>query len=426
MHKISSGINSLDRLIDSFYTGDNVVWEVGAGTAYDIFIQHFIRQSLDDGQKIIYISFNSSPQSILKKIEHSCKNDLNDAFVSCLTLIDCFTSGKGKNDSTFLKFYENTKNINIIRIENPKDIDEFAMTLNYIEDNLSTGVRYVFDSLTGMQDLWGDESSTYKFFTYMCPRLYDLDTVAYWILEKDAHSQKFKANLRHITQVVFDLYERRDRLYIKALKLAGRQNRELFKPHPYEINNDNVLIMHSRKEAAADIGGRLKELRISLGMSQKDLADKVDVTPSFISQVENNQISPSLNSFLQICHALGVNPGQLMEDKKKDGASWLFKKEAVFSKPAYAGNGVRIYNIVTGEKLSARVIAAHPMTALDRQFLFNRYPEFIHVLRGKISVKINSSYNELQTGDSIFLKESLPVDLKNNADEEAELLVVSA
>ncbi len=424
MHKISSGINSLDRLIDSFYTGDNVVWEVGAGTAYEIFIQNFIKQSLDDGQRIIYISFNSSPQSILKKIEHSCKNNINDAFISCFTLIDCFTSGKGKNDSTFLKFYENIKNINVIRIENPKDIDEFTTTLNSIEDNLSTGVRYVFDSLTGMQDLWGDENITYKFFTYMCPRLYDLDTVAYWILEKDAHSQKFKANLRHITQVVFDLYERRDRLYIKALKLAGRQSREPFNPHLYEINNDNVLITYSRKEATAGIGSRLKELRASLGMNQKDLADRVNLTPSFISQVENNQISPSLNSFLQICHALGVNPGQLMEDKRIDG--WLFKKETVFSNPVFSSNSVKIYNIVSSEKLSARVIAVHPMTVLDRQFLFLKYPVFMHVIKGKISVKINGSDNDLQTRDSIFFKESLPIDLKNNVNEEVELLVVSA
>jgi hypothetical protein len=31
VQKISSGIKSLDRLIDSFYTGDNVVWEVDSG-----------------------------------------------------------------------------------------------------------------------------------------------------------------------------------------------------------------------------------------------------------------------------------------------------------------------------------------------------------------------------------------------------------
>ena len=209
MQKISSGIKSFDRLIDFFYIGDNVVWEVDSGAPYNVFLQNFIRQSFDDSQKIIYISFNRSPQSILKSI----KDFLNpEHFV----LVDCFTSGKGKNDKTFAKFYETPSDINIMKIDDPKSIEQFTQSLNAIEDGLPPGSRYIFDSLTGMQDLWSDENSTYKFFTYMCPRLYDLDTVAYWILDKEAHSQKLKANLRHITQVVIELYERREMLFMKA------------------------------------------------------------------------------------------------------------------------------------------------------------------------------------------------------------------
>ncbi|MCK5426770.1 MAG: XRE family transcriptional regulator, partial [Thermodesulfovibrionia bacterium] len=184
MPKISSGIKSLDQLIDSLHVGDNVVWEVDAGTSYDVFVQNFIKQSFNDAQKVIYVSFNKSPQSTI----NSMRNLLDPEHY---ILIDCFTSGKGKNDNTFLKFYENQTNIKIIKIDNPKDINQFTKTLNSLEDSLPPGARYVFDSLTGMQDLWGDENNTYKFFTYMCPRLYDLDTVAYWILEKEAHSQKF-------------------------------------------------------------------------------------------------------------------------------------------------------------------------------------------------------------------------------------------
>lgn len=45
MQNISSGIRSLDSLVDSFHAGDNVVWEVDAGTSYDIVVQSFIRRS---------------------------------------------------------------------------------------------------------------------------------------------------------------------------------------------------------------------------------------------------------------------------------------------------------------------------------------------------------------------------------------------
>jgi KaiC/GvpD/RAD55 family RecA-like ATPase len=294
MSKISSGIHGLDDLIDSLYIGDNVVWEIDAGTSFDIFVQRFIMQSFREGQKVIYVSFNRSPQSILNEM-----TDYLDA--GLFILIDCFTSGKGKNDPMFARFYEHPGSTHVVRIERPKSIEDFTQKLTAIEDSLPPGARYIFDSLTGMQDLWGDENNTYQFFTFMCPRLYDLGTVAYWILEKDAHSQKFKANLRHITQVVIDLYKRKDSLYMKALKLTGRQQRDAFKPHLYEIQGSGVTITCPRKDLHSDIGSRLREVRVKSGMSQKDLAGRVSLTPSFISQLENNQISPSLSSFLQIC-----------------------------------------------------------------------------------------------------------------------------
>ncbi len=181
MGKISSGISSLDRLTDSYYIGDNVVWEVEAGTLYDAFIRTFIKRSFTDAQKVVFVSFNRSPQSVLNKMRAILDPE---HFI----LVDCFTSGKGKNDPTFARFYENDHDDHVIRIENPKDIEQFTQALNTIEEDVHEGARYVFDSLTGMQDLWGNEDHTYRFFTYMCPRLFDLGTVAYWILEKDAHS----------------------------------------------------------------------------------------------------------------------------------------------------------------------------------------------------------------------------------------------
>lgn len=417
MGRISSGIKNLDNLVDSLHIGDNVVWEVDAGTSYEVFVRNFIRQSLDNEQKVIYVSFNRSPQTVLNEIS----TFLNPEHV---ILIDCFTSGKGKNDGTFLKFYDGVRDFSAVRIINPKSIEEFTQRLAAIEDSLPPGARYVFDSVTGMQDLWGDENDTYRFFTHMCPRLFDLDTVAYWILEKDAHSQKFKANLRHITQVVFDLYKRRDSLYIKALKLAGRQDREAFKPHLYEISNGEVTITLARKEPATDIGNRLRGLRMKLGLSQKDLADKVDLTPSFVSQLENSQISPSLNSFLQICSVLGVNPGDLFGDRTADTRSWLFRKEAVFSAHPSAEDGVKIYPVLTGEKLSARAVVFPAGTMIKKHFHFQKMPEFIYVINGELSVEVEGGEHRLVSGDSMYLNKSFPFRWKNEGGDEAVLLVV--
>ena len=418
MSKISSGIKALDVKINSLYIGDNVVWEVDAGTAYDVFILNFIRQSFEDSQKVIYVSFNRSPQSVLNSMHEI-------AHPEYLVLVDCFTSGKGKNDNTFLRFYDKPAVFNVVRVNNPQDIEAFTVMLNSIEDNLPPGARYVFDSLTGMQDLWGDENSTYKFFTYMCPRLYDLETVAYWILEKEAHTQKFKANLRHITQDVFDLYVRRDKLFIKALKLTGRQDRQAFKPHLYSIEEDGeVSISLPEKELTSELGGKLKDLRTRLGLSQKDLADKVDVTPSFISQIENNQISPSLHSFLQICRALGTEPSRLLMADPDNARSWLLQRDKVSERLIPVADGVKEYIIVDDDNMSARMVTIEAGRAIKAHFHTRRKPEVIHVVRGSVSVSVEGKTALLHPGDSVYLKEIVPVQWKNEGGDEAELVAV--
>lgn len=419
MKKISTGIKDLDDLIDYAHIGDNVVWETEAGTSEELFIRNFITESLAEKRDVIYVGFNRSPQSILLNLNIT-KNPEK------LTILDCFTTGKGKSDRAFMKFYDSKHAAvpKVIKVNRPSDISSFSETINAIQDKLPEGARYIFDSLTGMQDLWGDENSTYKFFTYMCPRLYDLGTVAFWILEKDAHSQTFKANLRHITQVVLELYKKKDKLFLKALKLDGRTNREAFKPHSYEIEDNKILIIPGKKEPSFDIGSKIKDARLKLGMSQKDLSDKIGLTSSFISQIENNQISPSLASFLQISGALGLNPTSLLQSNKKtEDTKWLINRETARKNLFEKEQGYSLFTITSRDKTSAYLALIAPGTELKKHFLNFKKEEFIYVLKGEISVKVDNNEKALHPGDSLFLKDSLPSAWKNRSDEEAELLV---
>jgi transcriptional regulator with XRE-family HTH domain len=416
--KILSGIQDLDNLIDSLYVGDNVVWEVEAGTSPEIFVLKFIRQSFSENRNVIYVSFNKSPNTILQNIgEIPSKENF--------VLLDCFTSGKGKNDMAFTKFYDNNIISNVIKVDDPRNIENFTSLLNSLEDKFQSGGRYIFDSLTGMQDLWGDENRTYKFFTYICPRLYDLGTVAYWMLEKDAHSQKFKANLRHITQVVLELYKRKEKLWIKALKLEGRPNREAFKPHSYEISDRTISITSVRKETFFDIGTKIKELRTKVGMSQKELADKVDLTPSFISQLESNQITPSLHSFIHICNALGVSLSDTL-GKRSDEPQWIIRKEKFFSNQIFKESGARGFNVVKNGKFSGILIILDPYAKAKGHLVPTEGKTLLYVLKGDVSVIINGKCETLRAGDFVYIKDEVPSSLKNEGGDSAEILLLTS
>jgi transcriptional regulator with XRE-family HTH domain len=415
-NRISSGSKSLDALIEGFSIGDNVVWETDAGTMAGTFIRNFIVQSITDTQKVIYVSFNRSPQTIM--------NDLGSVSSSeHFTLVDCFTSGKGKNDNTFLKFYEKP-GFTAVRIEDPRDIHRFTQTLNAIEDKLPPGARYVFDSLTGMQDLWGDENETHRFFTYMCPRLYDLGTVAYWMLEKEAHTPRFKANLRHITQVVLDLSKRKNSLYLKALKFEGSEDREAFKSHQYEVRDDVVTLTSPRRESSTDIGGKLKEERLRIGMSQKELADKVGLTPSFVSQLENDQVSPSLGTFMQLCKALGIHPGRFLNAEDEAPISWLIRKSAIFSRSPLREDQARVYKAEMESVHSVRVVALPPGAEMNRHFSERNAEEILYVIEGNLLVTVAGRRERVVKGDLLCFRDLFPTYWKNEGGDEALVLVI--
>lgn len=126
------------------------------------------------------VYFNVSPTTLAKRFDRLPNLDN-------FTILDCFTSGKGKDAPLFAQFYEKEYigfKGNVIKVGNPKDPAQFRLAIDQVKIKKGLEVRYIFDKLTGMQDIWGGEWATYKFFTYSCsrscPRLYDLQIVAYW------------------------------------------------------------------------------------------------------------------------------------------------------------------------------------------------------------------------------------------------------
>ena len=54
-----------------------------------------------------------------------------------------------------------------------------------------------------------------------------------------------------------------------------------------------------------DIGNKIKELRILYGLTQQELADRLELSKGFISQLERNLTSPSVGTLLDIIQCLG-------------------------------------------------------------------------------------------------------------------------
>ncbi len=424
--KISSGIGYLDHLLGFFKTGDNVIWEVEAGTYVEIFLQRFIEHTLKNGYKLVYVSFNISPSTLTKRLSYLPN-------LENLTILDCFTSGKGNNDPLFNQFYEKEKDTfagSVVKVENPKDLSQFRMSMDRVEIERGAGVRYVFDSLTGMQDIWGDEDATYKLFTYSCPRLYDLQTVAYWVLEREAHTPSFKANLRHITQVAIELNRADGELFFKVIKSEGRFSRSAFLPKRYEVWDQDVIFPAIGGRRPHNLGDKVRSLRKKLGMTQKELAEQVGLTPSFISQLEKNLISPSLDSLLRLSEKLDTQPIYFLTDEQSGPWQKMIikpkERQEVHLKGAKVAE-VKLQLLVSdvlNRRMEPYLVSLKKGGKINGNFFNHRGDEFAYVMEGDVEVEIQGEKQVLRQGDSIYIGSTAPSRWINTSKGETVLFWV--
>ncbi len=62
------------------------------------------------------------------------------------------------------------------------------------------------------------------------------------------------------------------------------------------------------------LGAPLRGIRNTRNLTIKDVAGKAGISPSLLSQIERNRISPSLDTLLQVLEVYGVSPKEFFKD----------------------------------------------------------------------------------------------------------------
>ncbi len=61
-----------------------------------------------------------------------------------------------------------------------------------------------------------------------------------------------------------------------------------------------------------NLGSKIKNARISMGMTQEELAEKIDVSRVSIAKYESGEMEPKLSNFKMIADALNVSADYLL------------------------------------------------------------------------------------------------------------------
>ncbi|MFP3421936.1 helix-turn-helix transcriptional regulator, partial [Bacillus sp. SIMBA_161] len=73
------------------------------------------------------------------------------------------------------------------------------------------------------------------------------------------------------------------------------------------------------------IGKKIKNLRLTNGLTQEELGSRTDLSKGFISQLERDMNSPSIETLFSLLEVLGTTPKEFFTDAEE--AKLVFKEE---------------------------------------------------------------------------------------------------
>ncbi len=223
---VSSGLRGFDKIVETIYLGDNVVWQVDSIADYREFVLPFVDQAYRDGRKIHYMRF----------ADHA----------------PLFES-----DDPRLKTH---------RLNAFSGFESFALDVHTIIGEAGVEAFYVFDSLSDLLSAWATDMMIGNFFHITCPYLFELDTVAYFAIMRNSHDYKTVARIRETTQLLIDIHSFQENIFVHPLKVWNRYSPTMFFPHKRDgehfrpmMNSADVadFVSYLQKNAANNTGRNL-------------------------------------------------------------------------------------------------------------------------------------------------------------------------
>jgi len=174
-----------------------------------------------------------------------------------------------------------------------------------------------------------------------------------------------------------------------------------------------------------DIGEKIKQLRIKMNLTQKELADRCELSKGFISQLERNLTSPSIATLTDILEALGDNLKNFFSDSESDEI--VFHKEDMFVQEDHILKHVIQWIIPNAQKNQMEPILIRLLES-GRSLSHNPYEGevFGYVMRGSINLHIGRRQFTVKKGESFYYKANAKHFIENASNnKEAEVLWVS-
>jgi transcriptional regulator with XRE-family HTH domain len=202
---------------------------------------------------------------------------------------------------------------------------------------------------------------------------------------------------------------------------------------------DRASARAEAKDTPSSVGASLRQRREELGLSLRELARRLEVSPSLVSQIETGKIQPSVRTLYAIVSELGLSLDEIFVLGSGGAAA-----------PATPGRSTRVggpvqraadrsaielESGVRWERLTAwndediefmeAIYEVGGASSPDGKLVRHSGREFGLVLSGTLGVTVGFEEHVLRPGDSISFESTIPHRLHNDGDEVVRAIWVT-
>lgn len=167
------------------------------------------------------------------------------------------------------------------------------------------------------------------------------------------------------------------------------------------------------------IGERIRKQRNKLGLSLRELGALTDLTAGFLSQLENDQISPSLNSLQSIATALQVPMFYFLDEVRPTPIVRAAERGKLYFRDSHIGYELLVPELT--RQMLPLLIKMEPHAIRVAMPLAKPNEQWFFVLQGRLEITIAEETYCLDQGDSIYFDGNL---LRRFGSDSGEELIV--
>ena len=178
------------------------------------------------------------------------------------------------------------------------------------------------------------------------------------------------------------------------------------------------------QEYGFDLGARLRGMRESHGLSQRELARRAGVTNGMISLIEQNRSSPSVGSLKKVLDGIPVTLADFFAGDVNKGPKIFFAADDLLE---IAGGAVSYRQV--GRDLSDKSLQMiheryAPGADTGRAMLSHEAEECGVVIQGQMELTVGNQRKLMGPGEAYYFDSRLPHRFRNISDEDC--VVISA